>query len=227
MAWQFNGNEWVEVYDKAHDERPSSGSNNSASQTPPPDLTDVSNKETTESTNSATGDYLEIEQNILVGDLDVIPNPSYKAKTTILLQYLGKYLTGLYFVDKVTHTFSKDDGYTQSISVSKNGFGANLKSGSATKPIGQVNPEQGGLVNGTGDTSKPTVARPTTVVTPTPVAPKVTSISYTIKSGDTLWAISTKYLGNGAKYMTIYNANTNVLKSPNLIYPGQKITIPQ
>ncbi|NKB78029.1 MAG: peptidoglycan-binding protein LysM [Gammaproteobacteria bacterium] len=49
---------------------------------------------------------------------------------------------------------------------------------------------------------------------------------YEIKSGDTLWAIAAKFLGNGAKYTEIFEANREVIKDPDLIYPGQKIRIP-
>lgn len=49
---------------------------------------------------------------------------------------------------------------------------------------------------------------------------------YEIQSGDTLWAISQKFLGNGARYNEIFEANKEVIKNPDLIYPGQKIRIP-
>lgn len=49
---------------------------------------------------------------------------------------------------------------------------------------------------------------------------------YEIQSGDTLWAIASKFLGNGAKYTEIFEANREVIKDPDLIYPGQKIRIP-
>ncbi|MCI1981997.1 MAG: LysM peptidoglycan-binding domain-containing protein [Oscillospiraceae bacterium] len=50
--------------------------------------------------------------------------------------------------------------------------------------------------------------------------------TYTVKSGDTLWGIAKRFYGNGTKYTTIYNANKGKIKSPNLIYPGQVLTIP-
>lgn len=50
--------------------------------------------------------------------------------------------------------------------------------------------------------------------------------TYVIKRGDTLWAISKKYYGKGSQYPKIYNANRNIIKNPNLIYPGQKLVIP-
>ncbi|MGY8870624.1 MAG: peptidoglycan-binding protein LysM [Pseudomonadales bacterium] len=49
---------------------------------------------------------------------------------------------------------------------------------------------------------------------------------YTIESGDSLWAIAQKYLGNGNDYTKIFEANKEVIKDPDLIYPGQKIRIP-
>lgn len=55
-------------------------------------------------------------------------------------------------------------------------------------------------------------------------APK--SKTHTVKPGDTLWAIAAKYLGSGAKYTVIYNANKDKIKNPNVIYPGQVLTIP-
>lgn len=48
---------------------------------------------------------------------------------------------------------------------------------------------------------------------------------YTVQRGDTLWGIAEKYLGNGTKYTQI--ASENHIKNPNLIYPGQRIKIPE
>ncbi len=51
---------------------------------------------------------------------------------------------------------------------------------------------------------------------------------YTVKKGDCLWNIAKKFYGKGAKYTVIYNANKKVIGSnPNLIYPGQVLTIPE
>jgi nucleoid-associated protein YgaU len=49
---------------------------------------------------------------------------------------------------------------------------------------------------------------------------------YVIKSGDTLSAIAQKYYGKGSAYPRIFEANREVIKNPDLIYPGQKIRIP-
>lgn len=50
--------------------------------------------------------------------------------------------------------------------------------------------------------------------------------TYTVVPGDTLWGISARFLGNGARWKEIYEANRDKIKSPNLIYPGQVFIIP-
>lgn len=50
--------------------------------------------------------------------------------------------------------------------------------------------------------------------------------TYTVKSGDTLWAIAEKMYGSGGKYMKIFEANTSILKNPDKIFPGQELVIP-
>jgi nucleoid-associated protein YgaU len=49
---------------------------------------------------------------------------------------------------------------------------------------------------------------------------------YEIQSGDSLWKIAKQFYGNGAKYEAIFAANREVIKDPDLIFPGQKIRIP-
>ncbi len=49
---------------------------------------------------------------------------------------------------------------------------------------------------------------------------------YIIQQGDSLSAIAKKFLGNANDYPKIFEANREVIKDPNLIYPGQKIRIP-
>ena len=49
---------------------------------------------------------------------------------------------------------------------------------------------------------------------------------YVIKSGDTLSAIAKQFLGDASKYPAIFEANREVIKHPDKIFPGQKIRIP-
>ena len=50
--------------------------------------------------------------------------------------------------------------------------------------------------------------------------------TYTVKKGDSLWAIAAKYYGKGSVYTKIASANTDKISNPNLIYPGQVLTLP-
>ena len=51
--------------------------------------------------------------------------------------------------------------------------------------------------------------------------------TYTVQSGDTLSAISKRFLGNANDYMEIFNANRDQLSDPDKIKPGQVLKIPQ
>jgi LysM repeat protein len=53
------------------------------------------------------------------------------------------------------------------------------------------------------------------------------SQSYTVASGDSLWAIAEKIYGDGSRWPEIYEANQDVIgDNPNLIYPDQDLVIP-
>jgi LysM repeat protein len=49
---------------------------------------------------------------------------------------------------------------------------------------------------------------------------------YTVKPGDNLSRIAKDCLGNAGLYTKIFEANKGILKSPDLIKPGQRLTIP-
>jgi len=74
------------------------------------------------------------------------------------------------------------------------------------------------------------VATPTVAVAkkeePAPAVNPKSNGTHVVQSGDTLWAIAKKYYGNGSQYTKIFNANKDKIKNPNLIYPGQVLTIP-
>jgi nucleoid-associated protein YgaU len=48
--------------------------------------------------------------------------------------------------------------------------------------------------------------------------------TYTVTDTDTLWAIAKRYLGDGSRYPEI--AELNNIPNPDIIYPGQVLTIP-
>lgn len=52
--------------------------------------------------------------------------------------------------------------------------------------------------------------------------------TYTVKSGDSLSKIAQQHYGNANAWTKIYNANkTTIGDNPDLIKPGQRLTIPK
>jgi nucleoid-associated protein YgaU len=49
---------------------------------------------------------------------------------------------------------------------------------------------------------------------------------YIIQKGDTLSKVAKQYYGDANKYPKIFEANREVIKDADLIFPGQKIRIP-
>lgn len=62
---------------------------------------------------------------------------------------------------------------------------------------------------------------------PEPAEPTPGKQTYTVQPGDTLWKISETHYGDGSKYMKIFEANTDLLESPDRIFPGQELVIPK
>lgn len=48
-----------------------------------------------------------------------------------------------------------------------------------------------------------------------------------IRHGDNLWTIARRVYGAGIKYTTIYEANTDQIRDPDRIYPGQVFDLPK
>lgn len=47
-----------------------------------------------------------------------------------------------------------------------------------------------------------------------------------VQPGNSLWRIARRSYGRGIRYVEIYRANRSQVKSPNLIFPGQLLTVP-
>jgi len=73
-------------------------------------------------------------------------------------------------------------------------------------------------------TWEPKVVEP--VISEEPKAAQESFQKYTVQKGDTLQKISEKFFGTTKKWTKIYDANSEALKGPNKIYPGQVINIP-
>lgn len=59
------------------------------------------------------------------------------------------------------------------------------------------------------------------------VAEITTGSSVIIRKGDSLWRVSQRRYGQGVRYTTIFEANRDQIRDPNLIYPGQVFEIPE
>jgi nucleoid-associated protein YgaU len=58
----------------------------------------------------------------------------------------------------------------------------------------------------------------------TVVVPKIATT--TVSRGDSLWRLSQASYGAGMRYATIYKANREQIRNPNMIYPGQVFVVP-
>ncbi|HEY6828433.1 MAG TPA: LysM peptidoglycan-binding domain-containing protein [Gemmatimonadaceae bacterium] len=57
-------------------------------------------------------------------------------------------------------------------------------------------------------------------------APSAQPTTYTVKSGDSLSKIAKHVYGDADKWHAIYEANKDKIKNPDLIYPGEVLTLP-
>ena len=185
----------------------SSNSNNksSSSNSKSGDNLTASSSSKNDSSGQVEKKYNYIEVNTLSGTLNFIVNEDtikLKAGDTVKLNGLGKYLSGNYYVKDITRQISSS-GYSHSATLIKTDVGSSLKTSTKSKdkkkPVKKV----------TSSPSKSTAQR-----------------TYTVKKGDCLWNIAKKFYGKGSAYTKIYDANTNKIANPNLIYPGQIFVIP-
>ncbi len=50
---------------------------------------------------------------------------------------------------------------------------------------------------------------------------------HSVKSGDSLWKIAVQELGEGNLWPALYRANRDQIQHPSVLYPGQRLTIPE
>lgn len=58
-------------------------------------------------------------------------------------------------------------------------------------------------------------------------APEREVKTYTVASGDSLSKIAQREYGDAGKWRTIFEANKDKIKNPDLIHPGQVLDIPR
>ena len=189
----------------------SSGSSSSSSSSSKGDNLSSSSSNKDESKGSVEKQYNTIEINTLSGTLNFVASEEtikLKAGDTVKLQGLGKYLSGDYYVKDITRQVSKN-GYSHSATLIKTDFGNSLKTASKTSAKNNNTKKESTEEKVSSSSSSKSAQR-----------------TYTVKKGDCLWNIAKKFYGNGALYTKIYDANTNKIANPNLIYVGQVFVIP-
>lgn len=90
-------------------------------------------------------------------------------------------------------------------------------------PEPSMSPETGEW--GGEESDAPSMEPPVSRASPrveTPSAPT----TYTVQKNDTLEKIAKKVYGDTKRWPKIYKANRDVIKNPNTLYPGQRLTIP-
>ena len=207
-------------------QNPNEGGSSSSNNTPSTPATSgesnlkASDPDSLTSTGKTEQEYNGIELNTLEGGLSFIVTEEtikLKAGDTVKLNGLGKFLSGNYFVRDVTRQISSN-GYSHRATLIKTDFGSSLKTNTTvTKKVTPPKP-------------KPQKKVPS----PAPAKTTKPKKTYTVKAGDSLWAIARKTLGSGARWQEIYNANTDKCGKPYtkggttycMIYPGQVLTSP-
>lgn len=61
---------------------------------------------------------------------------------------------------------------------------------------------------------------------PSPASSPASAQTYTVVRGDSLSKIAKRVYGDANKWRLIHEANKASIKNPDLIYPGQVITLP-
>ncbi len=67
---------------------------------------------------------------------------------------------------------------------------------------------------------------PTDIIADINVADDSVFHRHVVASGETLGKIAKQYYGNAMKYTAIFEANTDVLKNPDIIHANQELVIP-
>ncbi|WP_179335144.1 LysM peptidoglycan-binding domain-containing protein [Winogradskyella costae] len=67
---------------------------------------------------------------------------------------------------------------------------------------------------------------PSDIMADIKVADESIYAKHTVASGETLGKIAKQYYGEPGKYQKIFQANTDILKNPDVIHPGQELIIP-
>lgn len=173
-----------------------------------------SNKEnltsTTSDSSSSKGKsekkYNEIEYNTLELSVNFVATDKtivIGAGDTITIKGIGKYLSGKYYVQDVTHSISAT-GYSISATCIKTDFGNSIKTTEKDKTAKKETKKVESTAKDSNDTSK----------------------THVLQKGETLWSLAVKFYKDGSKYEKIAKANGVSEKEFKKLPIGKKLIIP-
>jgi nucleoid-associated protein YgaU len=84
-------------------------------------------------------------------------------------------------------------------------------------PAAESKPDFSNVKSGASSTA-PAAPRPTDTVG--------SAKTYVVVEGDSLSRIAKREYGDASKWRTLYEANKDLIKDPDLIYPGQTLKVP-
>lgn len=112
--------------------------------------------------------------------------------------------------------------YSSHVGDNSNDVTTNTSTSTTTLPPVTVAPAPAPAPTPQPVASQPSSSGGATVPVPTPHP----TTQYTVRSGDSLWSIASRFLGNGADWTELYNWNRSTVgNNPNLIYPGEVLNI--
>ncbi|MCX7289217.1 MAG: LysM peptidoglycan-binding domain-containing protein [Rhodobacterales bacterium] len=119
---------------------------------------------------------------------------------------------------------------------------AELAGDSAAGTVAEAGPDLGAEVAASSEPAPEPVSEPVeepAVTGPEPEAPATVSaagtppqppvtvpVTVTVQPGFTLWGIAQDRLGDGVLYVQVFDANRDKIGDPDLIYPGQVLSVP-
>lgn len=92
-------------------------------------------------------------------------------------------------------------------------------------PIFDLDAAQPAAVPAVASKETPAAAVPAAAGKPEPAKPSGAR-THVVKEGESLWKIAKQELGSGARWNEIYEANRDVLPTPESVHTGQKLRVP-
>ncbi|MBF9033656.1 LysM peptidoglycan-binding domain-containing protein [Rhodobacterales bacterium HKCCE2091] len=173
---------------------------------------------------------------VLIADADGVrvlsPGPAPAAQETVTLDTIAYdtegevFLTGRGPADTSVRLYIDNEPVQLAEIDASGGWSTGLPGvdpGTYTLRVDQVDPE--GTVTSRMET--PFLLEEPEVIQALPENASGGITVHTVQTGNTLWGIARAQYGEGVLYVQVYEANRDLIRDPDLIYPGQVFTLPE